>query len=98
MPDIITSATVDSFMQAENAPATRIAIGVITGSLILPAGESSLIVTNADVTESSVIQLTVASADLNTKSVVYVADEGSFTIYPDAPPLADLRIAFTLTK
>jgi hypothetical protein len=73
-------------------------IDKITGSVQFAIGATSLVVTNKYVTASSVISLTVASNDTTMKSAAYVAAAGSFTIYPNAAPTAECRVAFRLTN
>ena len=65
-----------------------------SGSVILAIGATSLMVTNALVTTSSIILATVASNDATTKTVAIVAAAGSFTIYANAAATAATRVNF----
>lgn len=69
-----------------------------TGSVNFAAAAASLVVTNSLVTANSVIQLTVGTNDATMKSAIAVAGTGSFTIYPNANPIAETRVNFTITN
>ena len=66
------------------------------GSVNLAAAATSLVVTNSLVSTSSVIQVTVGSNDLNTKSCTAVAASGSFTVRPNTAPAAETIIYFNI--
>lgn len=69
-------------------------INASSGSVNLAAAASSLVVTNSLVTTSSVIILTVGTSDIDMHSAVAVAGSGSFTIFPDTAPNAEVRVNF----
>lgn len=64
------------------------------GSVNFAAAASSLVVTNSRVTTSSIILITVATADATMTSATAVAGSGSFTIRPDNNPTAETRVNF----
>ena len=68
-----------------------------SGSVNFAAGNSSLVVTNALVTTSSVIQCTVATNDATATFAKVVAASGSFTIYITAAT-AETRVNFLVTN
>ena len=68
------------------------------GSVNFAAAAESLVVTNNLVTANSVILLTVASNDSSTDSVHLTQTTGSFTIYVDNPPDAELRVNFLVVN
>lgn len=65
-----------------------------SGSVNFAAAATSLVVTNALVTTSSVIIATVATNDATMKSVNIVAGSGSFTINANAAATAETRVNF----
>jgi len=69
-----------------------------SGSVNFAAAATSLVVTNSLVTANSIIQLTVASNDLNMSGAKCIPAAGSFTIYPDVPPAAETKVLFSLTN
>lgn len=64
------------------------------GQVQFAAAATSLVVTNALVTVNSVIVATVATADLNLKSVVAVAAAGSFTLTANTAPAATTKVSY----
>lgn len=68
------------------------------GSVNFAAAAASLVVTNSLVTANSIILLTVGTNDSNCKSAHCAAASGSFTIYPDTPPLAETRVNFLIIQ
>lgn len=64
------------------------------GSVNFAAAATSLVVTNALVTTSSIIMATVAANDATMKSVQAVAAAGSFTLYANAAATAETRVNF----
>jgi hypothetical protein len=66
-----------------------------SGSVIIPAAATSLIVT-ASVNATSIIMATVAQDDTTLKSVVVVAANGEFELIPNAAPTADCRVDYLI--
>ncbi len=64
------------------------------GSVNFAAAATSLVVTNSLVTASSTVEVYVCTNDTTMKSAVAVSASGSFTIYADAAPTAETRVAF----
>lgn len=72
-------------------------INGFAGSVNFAAGATSLVVTNNLVFTSTIIQsCTVQTNDATMKSATCVPGTGSFTIYPNAAPTAETRVAFTI--
>lgn len=63
-----------------------------SGQVRIAAGNSSVVVTNSQVTADSVIIATVASNDATLKTVAVVAGTGSFTIHGNAAATAETLI------
>jgi hypothetical protein len=65
-----------------------------TGSVNLAIGAASLVVTNSLVSTSSLVFIQVMSNDATTQHCQVVTASGSFTIYPNAVPTAETKVAF----
>lgn len=64
------------------------------GSVNFAAAATSLVVTNSLVTTASTVEVYLCTNDTTMKSAVAVSASGSFTIYADAAPTAETRVAF----
>lgn len=69
-------------------------INKAAGSVNFEAAAASLVVTNSLVSADSIILCTVRTNDATMKSVVAVGGSGSFTLYPNAAPTAEVRVDF----
>jgi pectate lyase-like protein len=65
-----------------------------TGTVNFAAAATTLVVTNALVTTSSIIIATLGTVDTTMKSVVAVAGSGSFTLTANAAATAETRVNF----
>ena len=72
----------------------NLTIDKTVGSVNFAAAATSLVVTNALVTTSSIIVATVAANDATMKSVQAVASAGSFTLYANAAATVETRVNF----
>lgn len=70
------------------------AINKQAGRVNFAAAATSLVVTNSLITANSIIVATVMSNDATMKTVSVVAAAGSFTIYANAAPTAETKVAF----
>jgi hypothetical protein len=73
-------------------------INKTSGSVNFSVGARSLVVTNSFVSNTSVVQCTVAANDVTMKSAQCVAGLGSLTIFANAAPTAETRVNFTVTN
>lgn len=64
------------------------------GSVNFAAGATSLVVTNSQVSTSSLIIVTVQTNDTTAKSAAVVPGSGSFTIYLNAAATGETKVAF----
>lgn len=69
-------------------------INTQSGSVNFAMSATSLVVTDSLVATTSVILATVGTNDGAMISVQAVAGNGSFTLYPSTPPLAETRVNF----
>lgn len=69
-----------------------------TGSVNFAAAASSLVVTNSLVTANSFIIPIVMTNDTTMKSCQVVPTAGSFTLYPNATPTAETKVAFIVVN
>ncbi len=89
-----------------NLPKTSTAVATVgaqtiskpAGSVNFAAAATSLVVTNALVTATSVIIATVGTNDTTMKSVAAVAGAGSFTLYANAAATAETRVSFMVVN
>jgi len=73
-------------------------IDKVSGSVNFAAAATSLVVTNALVTTSSVIQVTMATNDAAAVGLRYSPGNGSFTIRFTTGPAAETRVDFNVTN
>lgn len=73
-------------------------INTATGTVNFAAAATSLVVTNNQVSTTSITQCTVGTNDTTMKSVQCVAAAGSFTIFANAAATAETRVNFTVTN
>lgn len=66
-----------------------------SGFAVIPLGDASVVVT-APVNAESNILLSIASNDSTMKNVSYVATSGSFEIFADVAPTADVRVVYQI--
>lgn len=87
-----------SFNKTVTPPGTTGAqtINKPTGTVNFAPAASTLVVSNSLVTTSSIILLTVGSADTTMKSTTAVAGAGSFTITANAPATAETIVNFVV--
>lgn len=69
-------------------------INKLAGSVNLASGEDTLVVTNSFVTTSSVIILSLGSADVTLTSAIAVPSNGFFSITSIAPATSECKIYF----
>lgn len=91
------NVTVNKTITAGGTTGAR-TIDKTAGSVNFAAVASSLVVTNALVTASSIILCTVATNDATLKSVQCVPGSGSFTMFANAAATAETKVTFLVTN